>query len=48
MQPIVNLRTGELLKVEALARIEDVDGRIIQPAGFLSFLGQSELGPVRS
>ncbi|WP_086551544.1 EAL domain-containing protein [Acetobacter orientalis] len=43
VQPIVNLRTGELLKVEALARIEDVDGRIIEPSGFLSLLGQSEL-----
>lgn len=43
VQPIVNLRTGELLKVEALARIKDVTDVVIEPSGFISLLGQSEL-----
>lgn len=43
VQPIVHLQTGELLKVEALARIIDVDGTVIEPSGFLSLLGQGEL-----
>ena len=43
VQPIVNLRTGELLEVEALVRIQDANGTIIEPGSFLSLLGQNEL-----
>jgi EAL domain-containing protein (putative c-di-GMP-specific phosphodiesterase class I) len=43
VQPIVNLRTGKLLEVEALVRIQDTDGIIIEPGSFLSLLGQNEL-----
>ena len=43
VQPIVNLRTGVLLEVEALVRIQDTNGAIIEPGSFLSLLGQNEL-----
>ncbi|MBQ3818069.1 MAG: EAL domain-containing protein [Acetobacter sp.] len=43
VQPIIDIRTGELLKIEALARIEDVDGDIISPRVFLPLLNESEL-----
>ncbi|MDE7548103.1 EAL domain-containing protein [Acetobacter fabarum] len=43
VQPIVNLRTGKLLEVEALVRIQDINGAIIEPGSFLSLLGQNEL-----
>ncbi|MFT8419118.1 MAG: EAL domain-containing protein [Acetobacter sp.] len=43
VQPIVNLRTGALLEVEALVRIQDTNGTIIEPGSFLSLLGQNEL-----
>ncbi|MFT9359709.1 EAL domain-containing protein [Acetobacter okinawensis] len=43
VQPIVNLRTGALLEVEALVRIQDTNGSIIEPGSFLSLLGQNEL-----
>lgn len=43
VQPIVNLRTGVLLEVEALVRIQDTNGTIIEPGSFLSLLGQNEL-----
>lgn len=43
VQPIVNLRTGELLELEALVRIQDTNGTIIEPGSFLSLLGQNEL-----
>ncbi|MFT8440849.1 EAL domain-containing protein [Acetobacter fabarum] len=43
VQPIVNLRTGDLLEVEALVRIQDTNGAIIEPGSFLSLLGQNEL-----
>lgn len=43
VQPIINLHTGELFEVEALVRIQDVDGAIIEPGSFLSLLGQNEL-----
>ncbi|GAA3660210.1 MULTISPECIES: bifunctional diguanylate cyclase/phosphodiesterase [Acetobacter] len=43
VQPIVNLRTGKLLEVEALVRIQDTNGIIIEPGSFLSLLGQNEL-----
>ncbi len=41
VQPIVNLRTGALLEVEALVRIQDTNGSIIEPGSFLSLLGRT-------
>lgn len=43
MQPIVDLHTGRLIKVEALARLQRPDGEILPPAAFLSLLGDTEL-----
>ncbi|MBB2179776.1 GAF domain-containing protein [Gluconacetobacter tumulicola] len=43
MQPIVDLYTGQVLKVEALARLKDADGAILSPATFLTLLGHDEL-----
>ena len=43
MQPVVDLRTGQLLKVEALARLKDNDGKILAPGTFLTLLGHDEL-----
>ncbi|MFW7267609.1 EAL domain-containing protein [Gluconacetobacter sp. Hr-1-5] len=43
MQPVIDLRTGQLLKVEALARLQDADGTILPPAIFLALLGHDEL-----
>lgn len=43
MQPVVDLRTGALLKVEALARLKDSDGKILAPGTFLTLLGHDEL-----
>ncbi|MFT9423620.1 MAG: EAL domain-containing protein [Acetobacter syzygii] len=43
MQPVVDLRTGRLLKVEALARLKDADGTILSPGTFLALLGHDEL-----
>ncbi|MFW7267608.1 EAL domain-containing protein [Gluconacetobacter sp. Hr-1-5] len=43
MQPVIDLGTGQLLKVEALARLEDTDGTILSPAVFLALLGHDEL-----
>lgn len=43
MQPIVDLRTGALIKVEALARLKRPDGTIIPPGEFLPLLGDTEL-----
>ncbi|MFT8679777.1 EAL domain-containing protein [Gluconacetobacter sp.] len=43
MQPVIDLRTGQLLKVEALARLQDADGTILPPATFLALLGHDEL-----
>ncbi len=42
-QPIIDLRTGVLVKVEALARLELADGELIPPGRFLSSLGDAEL-----
>jgi EAL domain-containing protein (putative c-di-GMP-specific phosphodiesterase class I) len=41
-QPVVALPSGELLKVEALARLRG-DGRLISPAEFLPSFGDEEL-----
>ncbi|GBQ21833.1 putative diguanylate cyclase [Gluconacetobacter sacchari DSM 12717] len=43
VQPVVDLCTGRLLKVEALARLQDTDGSILPPATFLALLGHDEL-----
>ncbi|WP_455385481.1 EAL domain-containing protein [Acidihalobacter prosperus] len=43
MQPIVDLRSGSLAKVEALARLEMPDGEIVSPGVFLPLLGDVEL-----
>ncbi len=43
VQPIVDLRSGKLDKVEALARLRLEDGRIITPAQFLPWFGAAEL-----
>lgn len=43
MQPVVDLRTGRMAKVEALARLTLPNGERVSPAVFLPLLGQSEL-----
>lgn len=43
MQPIVDLRNGTLIKVEALARLQRPDGTVIPPSEFLPLLGDTEL-----
>lgn len=43
MQPILNLSQGQITKVEALARIQLPDGKILTPNYFLPLLGDSEL-----
>lgn len=43
MQPVVDLRTGRLVKVEALARLQCADGQIVPPGVFLPLLGNAEL-----
>lgn len=43
VQPVVDLRTGALVKVEALARLRTPDGTLMGPAQFLSALGESDL-----
>ncbi len=42
-QPIVDLRSGRLLKVEALARLRDEAGRLLTPGLFLPAFGQTDL-----
>ncbi len=42
-QPIVDLRTGRPSKAEALARLVQDDGQIIQPGQFLPVLGMRDL-----
>lgn len=37
-QPIINLHSGELIKVEALARLQGLDGQLIMPNNFLPLL----------
>lgn len=43
VQPIVDLQTGELLEIEALARLSEADGEVVAPAVFLPLLGRNEL-----
>lgn len=46
MQPIVNLQTGRVAKMEALARLEMPGGRMVPPAEFIPLLGDAELSGV--
>ncbi len=43
LQPIIELATGRVAKVEALARLRMGAGRVVTPGDFLPALGQSEL-----
>lgn len=43
MQPIIGLRTGRIAKVEALARLQCDDGKLVMPSEFLPLLGDAEL-----
>lgn len=43
MQPVLDLRTGELRRVEALARLTLPDGTVIPPARFLPALDEADL-----
>jgi EAL domain-containing protein (putative c-di-GMP-specific phosphodiesterase class I) len=42
-QPIIDLRTGELDSLEALARLRGADGQLISPAAFLPAFGNTGL-----
>ncbi len=42
-QPIIDLRTGKLDSLEALARLSDRDGQLISPAAFLPAFGNAGL-----
>ncbi len=46
VQPILNLRTGGIDSVEALARLRMPDGEVVSPAIFLPSLGDIELDRV--
>lgn len=43
VQPIIDLRTGRLVKVEALARLNMEDGKALSPGFFLALLSEAEL-----
>lgn len=43
MQPVIDLRTGSMVKVEALARLRLQGGDVVPPAAFLPLLGTAEL-----
>ena len=43
VQPVVDLRDGALVKVEALARLRGGDEQLLSPAQFLPVLGESDL-----
>lgn len=45
-QPVVSLRDGRLIKVEALARLVLPSGEVIPPSQFLPLLGESDLDQV--
>ena len=42
-QPIISLRDGRLIKLEALARLQGDDGELIAPQRFLPAFGRAEL-----
>lgn len=43
LQPILCLLTGQVVKVEALARLQDTDGKLLLPSTFLPSLTNHEL-----
>lgn len=43
VQPVVDLYTGQCLKVEALARLVTEEGKVVPPGLFLPLLGDAEL-----
>ena len=43
VQPVIDLNSGDLVKVEALARLVMPDGTTIEPGVFLPLLGSAEL-----
>ncbi|MBV8679630.1 MAG: EAL domain-containing protein [Aquitalea sp.] len=43
LQPLVDLQQGQVVKVEALARLEQADGQLVAPGIFLPLLGDSDL-----
>jgi EAL domain-containing protein (putative c-di-GMP-specific phosphodiesterase class I) len=43
IQPVVDLASGRVTKVEALARLQSSEGRLIAPGVFLPALGQTDL-----
>ncbi|MHB8920990.1 MAG: EAL domain-containing protein [Halothiobacillus sp.] len=47
-QPIVDLVSGAVIKVEALARLQLPEGKILSPAQFLPWFGQNELAELFS
>ncbi len=46
LQPVVDLRTGRLDKLEALARLRLDDGKVVSPGAFLPLLGDQEMDSV--
>ena len=42
-QPICDLRTGQIVKVEALARLRLTDGRVIPPSAFIARLNEAQV-----
>lgn len=44
-QPIVNLKTGDIVKYETLVRMIDEEGNIVQPMEFLPIAKQTKLYP---
>lgn len=43
VQPVVDLETGQVVQVEALARLRLPDGQLVLPGDFLPLLGDAEL-----
>ena len=43
VQPIVDLQTGAVVRVEALARLQTPDGEVVNPDDFLPAFGEQEL-----
>ncbi|NWK78685.1 EAL domain-containing protein [Aquitalea sp. LB_tupeE] len=43
LQPLVELNSGKVLKVEALARLIKEDGQVVSPGVFLPLLGDADL-----
>lgn len=43
MQPVVDLRTGQVVRVEALARLQDTQGQLLGPGVFLPVFSDTDL-----